>query len=87
MDATLIDKAVFDETILYPNPTNDIIYVKGLMENDWSYTIYGVEGKIYTTNKITDGMIKVEDLKPGVYVIQFSNGKYIITKKIIKKGF
>lgn len=66
---------------LYPNPVQDIIYLKGGIELESSlvnFAIYDQSGKLLLNDKLHDSQIKVSNLKAGNYylVIYFDNNVY-----------
>lgn len=66
---------------LYPNPSNNSIYISGLKQLE-SFTIYNMLG-----NKVSDGnvsnneKIDIHNLNKGIYFLKFKNGN---TLKFIK---
>ena len=73
-----------DAISLYPNP------VKGQSISVSSkvtlqFEIYNILGKQVLSGKTINGIISVQNLKAGVYIIKLSNGNQQITKKLIKK--
>jgi len=70
---------------IYPNPTNDIITIKG---NNITYIeIKNIKGQIITTKKVnTDKLIMdISAYKKGIYFIKVVENDKSITKKIILK--
>jgi archaellum component FlaF (FlaF/FlaG flagellin family) len=67
---------------IYPNPTSDIISIKGV-ENIKSIKVYsilgGLEKEVFNTNQIN-----VSELSPGVHFIKINNGN-VFSKKFIKQ--
>ena len=67
---------------IYPNPTSDIISIKGV-ENIKSIKVYsilgGLEKEVFNTNQID-----VSELSPGVHFIKINNGN-VFSKKFIKQ--
>ena len=78
---TGIENIDADQVVIYPNPANDVIYIKGLDEND-GYKIVDITGKVLLRGSAYNGeAIDVTSLSSGVYFFQ-SNGTTI---KFIKK--
>lgn len=79
-DATLSTESFSDDYIvLYPNPTKDVLRVKGnTIENIEIYNVSGVLLK--TTNKKE---IDLGSYARGVYFIKVKNAKGSVTKKVI----
>jgi len=67
---------------IYPNPTNNIIYIEGL-DNNKSNTIqiFDVQGKLVLTKTINEkGTIDLSELNKGVYVIKVGD----VAQRIVK---
>lgn len=61
-----------DGIVVYPNPGNDIIFIKGV-KRDTRIEIFDIAGKrIYSiAEKSTQDVINISSLVPGVYFIKF----------------
>lgn len=67
---------------LYPNPSSDYIIISGLEKTE-NYIIYSVIGsKINTGNVFNNQAIDIQNLKTGMYFIEFENGDKV---KFIKE--
>lgn len=68
---------------IYPNPSNDLIYIKG---NVAACEIYDIVGKMLKKATTDVEEISVKDLESGIYMMRVltENGN-VITEKIIKK--
>ena len=67
---------------LYPNPSNDYITISGLEKTE-KYIMYSVIGtKINTGNIFNNQTIDIQNLKAGMYFIEFENGDKV---KFIKE--
>lgn len=75
-----IEEVVFEKNILYPNPSNGIIY---LQNNDFdSIIIYDMSGKrIRELDSQTE--INLSDLAKGIYFLQLTSNTQNETHKII----
>lgn len=71
---------------VYPNPFNDKLVVE-VLENDFSYSIYDIQGKeIQTeTNKLKNDIIDTNLISSGIYFLKIVTENESITQKIIKK--
>lgn len=67
---------------IYPNPTNNIINIKGLNKNENNtIQIFDVQGKLVITKTITEkGTIDLSELNKGVYVIKIGE----VVQRIVK---
>ena len=74
-----------NEIVVFPNPANDFIYVKGIAQKEYFFKISDINSKIVLQLKITESQnIDISKLSPGVYfyeVIDLNNktdkGKFI----------
>jgi|SRR5690554_973373 len=76
----------FENFSLYPNPTSDKIYLKGIpTEVGWLW-IYSVQGKLLQSSKNIPTEIDVSQLSPGLYFMKLvSSEGSTITSKFIKQ--
>ena len=60
------------EIIMYPNPTSDYIYFKGINSKE-TIKIIDLSGKTVLSKDITNNIVYVGDLSSGVYLILVNN--------------
>jgi hypothetical protein len=77
--------AVFD---IYPNPTGDILVVRGNPVD--SISIYGVDGRIlimekHFGNNTNPCEMNVSDLQSGIYILVINDGKNLSVSRFVKK--
>jgi len=78
---TISDKNV----LLYPNPVNDILYVK-LPENNNRFLLYDIVGnKVYDQHIPDDYQLDMSNFNTGIYFFKAENAKGTICSKVIKK--
>lgn len=66
-------EVVSGELSIYPNPTSDIIYLKGL-ETLSQITIYTVEGRaVMNSQVLPDENINIASLPKGLYLLRVNN--------------
>jgi hypothetical protein len=71
--------------IVYPNPTKDLLYLKGLAENmNGEITVHNALGQLMLACK-TNKSINVGNLANGWYLLTFSEGEKTHTIKVIKE--
>ncbi|RSK40577.1 endonuclease [Mangrovimonas spongiae] len=69
--------------VVYPNPTQGQVFIKGLNE-DAQIEVFSIEGKKVYSNNITVNHSKLNlQLSKGVYLMQITTLKETVTKKII----
>lgn len=71
---------------LFPNPTDDLIYISDLTLEGWRYSIIGLDGKVYLSDNVMNGTINAGSLASGLYIVEITNGIDLITRKIMKNG-
>lgn len=89
VDSTLSVTPHFNEALpgfrLYPNPCSDFVHIE--LENSTStlfdVNIFSMEGRLVKQLFKVNGIIRVVDLKPGMYVLQMRTDRLVQTKKLI----
>mgnify|MGYP000424537771 CR=1 FL=1 len=66
---------------VYPNPVKDVLYFESEINEELSYKITDLTGKVVLKG-ISQSEINVASLKDGAYILSFENGK---TSKFLKK--
>jgi endoglucanase Acf2 len=79
---TQVDDVNFYQIDIVPNPTSDVLHVRGLPGAVFA-TIYSSLGQRLQTNHIID-QLDVSHLPKGVYYVRFLIGKSAVTKKFVK---
>jgi len=78
-DMTLSAGNVF----LYPNPTNDKLFVNGLAEFD--VNIFDLSGRLLLNIAKVNGSIDISALNSGIYTVQLKSAGKTNIQKIVKK--
>ena len=68
------------DIVIYPNPSNNTIILKGVLSENKPYAIIGVNGKILKTEILNSYEIDISYLKTGVYILEYNNQKFKIVK-------
>jgi hypothetical protein len=71
-----------DKLNVYPNPSNNILYVNNLPLETKSISIINIEGKVVIETEAKD-ILNVSKLSSGIYQINFNGKGWIETRKII----
>lgn len=61
-----------DQIMLYPNPANDVLYLKNIPDEQQTVAIFKLDGsciKIASISEISSGL-NISDLNPGIYVLK-----------------
>jgi hypothetical protein len=75
---------IVTEVFIYPNPAMRMIAVGGLKHSGYTYHISDMNGRVLKTGQITGTQIPVDDLRPGIYFIEFSKARERFVSKIVK---
>ena len=67
---------------VYPNPFNDMLYIKGLENAD--FEIFAIDGKRVDAGK-TSAQLNLGHLSKGMYLLKLSSGGQTQTRKIVKR--
>lgn len=71
---------------LYPNPTNDKVFVDMEYDANVQYQLFDVYGRMLETKSLEDNCIRLSSYTPGVYLVKIlKDNKIISAKKIIKR--
>lgn len=60
------------EINIYPNPANEYLFIEGDVDNQSTYTIYEITGRVMTRGVLNERRINVSSLKPGIYILEVS---------------
>ena len=72
-----------NKILMYPNPVEDYLYIKGL-KKDAYVRIIDTNGKIIV-QRITNDKVHLGHLEPGLYILHIVLGENAFSYKIIKK--
>ncbi len=90
--STDINETVYEETMLYPNPAEDKVYISGWGRTTKTIVAVDVTGKQFGINYKTNASgsieLDIEDLKPGFYTLIVSdNTDNVFIHKIFKISY
>ena len=89
-DKELIDtrsnEAQIDSPVLYPNPSNGIVYLKGLPDSEsHAYRLYDRQGANVMTGQISNGgHIDISELASSIYIMGIIIGEEVTALKLIR---
>lgn len=72
-----------DNITLYPNPTNDVLFITGLDASS-KYTVLTASGKVIYQN-MTNSQLDLSSFAEGVYLLRVEHNGKVITHKVVKK--
>jgi bifunctional DNase/RNase len=70
---------------MYPNPVGNQLFIKSQSETVTKIQIYSLLGSLVKTVTINLEKVSVEELSSGLYMVQITTSKGIISKKLIKQ--
>ncbi len=72
---------------VFPNPSNNILYIQSRTYDLVDYTIYDSKGALVYTGKFAGTLqgVDIENYIPGIYFIKIENGRYSKSFKVIKE--
>jgi hypothetical protein len=84
-----IEDAEPSQIVMYPNPTEDKVYLSLSNIPNAEITIRDISGKVVKRHKVSPSqnevVLNVEDLASGTYTIMINNNHTHLTKKLIKR--
>jgi hypothetical protein len=79
-----LDEQYLTGISLYPNPTNNFLYINGAVQNS-KIEIYSMSGKLLYQTDYTLQPIDVRSLDSGAYFVQIIDGSTVQTIKFVKQ--
>ncbi len=55
----------------FPNPTTDVVYLRGITQGD--YQVFNVNGKMVTAGVINNNNIRLDNIVSGTYILRVLN--------------
>ena len=69
-----------NDLIIYPNPINSTITLKGVLNKNTNYKVISIDGKVLKNEILNISKIDVSFLKKGIYFLEYKNQKIKIVK-------
>ncbi|MEF3077583.1 T9SS type A sorting domain-containing protein [Winogradskyella poriferorum] len=80
---------VFDSLTIYADQTNRSIYIAGEVSENTVAKVYDIQGRLISSKTLTTNLrlqsIDVNNINPGVYIVELSNTSQNKTQKVILK--
>jgi uncharacterized repeat protein (TIGR01451 family) len=80
-----VNDPALNDFILYPNPVNDVLYLKADFEDHTILTIYNMHGEVIRTYSGVLNSINVNDLAPGMYILSIADSQNILKQTFVKQ--
>ena len=83
------EKQFNDESVLvFPNPTNDLLYITYYLDNDYEFELFDILGKKILSHKLcanfNNETVLLKDFAEGIYYYKIkSNNKIIRSEKLL----
>jgi len=79
-----IEDATKNNFVLYPNPANNVVNIKGEFDSNETITIYNMLGQVVLKKAVilNEEAIDITTLATGVYTMSFNNAK--VSRKFVK---
>jgi len=83
---TSINTGSLEEVEIFPNPANDVLYIKSNSNSSVTCSVYDAKGNIVLTNELQYGLneIKIQALAQGLYFAHLQSTDGVFVKKITK---
>jgi hypothetical protein len=59
--------------VIYPNPVDDILFIKGYQNDSFKAELYTSAGNKVIEKVVTEGFIDISQLVPGYYILKIDN--------------
>ncbi|KQT21973.1 hypothetical protein ASG31_01105 [Chryseobacterium sp. Leaf404] len=77
------EKEVKNQISLFPNPVQDILYIKADVRKDYYFQIYNASGQMVRKGKFENNQTNISDLTQGFYLVRINDAEVVV--KIMKK--
>lgn len=74
-----LETATTNRFSLFPNPTNEVIFVRNQINDEFDYAIYDTLGKLVAQGSYNSSGISVDQLSNGLYIIEIQKNSGINT--------
>ncbi len=80
-----LDDIILENVVIYPNPNDGNFYIDfGESDLNKQVNIYNMLGEIIYNENIQTDLVNISlDVKPGMYIVEITNGYQVVRKQII----
>jgi endo-1,3(4)-beta-glucanase len=82
---SISDEPLENSILIYPNPVGNQLFIKSQSETITKVQIYTILGRLVKTTTINLEKVSVEELCSGLYMVQITTSKGVISKKLMKQ--
>lgn len=75
-----LEEGSMEELTVYPNPFQNEIKINGIAGQSYQFQLWSIDGKIVKSGAVASGVIRTEELIPGMYLLKLNDGN--LTKEI-----
>ncbi len=72
------------DVVVFPNPINRDLFVKSLFKGEIYYRVISIEGEMLLKGKVENGLINLEYLEHGIYILHLLVNQNNVFKRIVK---
>ncbi len=80
-----ISEQNLNNTFIYPNPADEVIFFKNVGFTDALVQIYDLQGKLVLKKKYNDNSLNISNLPKGLYTINIIGSDDVFTRRLIKE--
>lgn len=72
---------------VFPNPTTDVLNIESITQQLTEVSIVDLNGRLVKSLEVDSNVVNanIQDLKPGLYIVNISNNETTISRKFIKE--
>jgi hypothetical protein len=85
ISSTGFEDAYVPEIEVFPNPSSDLMIIKGASPSS-EYSIYNIDGTLLKTTLLnSSNTLSISDLASGMYLLEIKTDRLIMRKKIVRR--
>jgi hypothetical protein len=84
--AVAVEDFVLSQVKIYPNPVTDYLFFDGVIEDNITFSLYNIVGKVVKSGTVSTQSINLSTISEGVYILRLLDEKSRLYKefKVIK---
>lgn len=79
-----VNELISGDFTMYPNPAADVLFLSNILDADYRYRIFNLNGILIDEGEPENGSIPVACLKEGIYLLQIITSDHIYGTRFIK---
>ncbi|AXT61742.1 T9SS C-terminal target domain-containing protein [Aquimarina sp. AD10] len=73
------------EPKIYPIPAKTEVFIKNLVDDNYTYEVYSYNNKLITASKLENNKIDISSLKSGLYILKILNENRAFVYRFVKE--